>query len=684
MLGLALGWSTEASAIERLELALGDLVGPGWRLEQLQARLPLGAAEDAAAELSFRRWRLPDPLGEVREGRLTCRRWRLEAAEFACEAGRLSAHTSQWGPLRGRLSLRYSLTGARLNAELELEDFLGTSPRLRLDQTSAAWTLALTLPGASVGALREAAQPWLSGPLPFEVTGVVAGQLRLRGAASGVSALTFDLEGRQLGFSDAEGLHAAEGLRLPLQGALRPAGEGWALDLKLTAGAGQLYWDPLYWDFTEIVRETGSAATLEGDLLWEAGPRRVQIQSLVWHHPAALEAELTGGLALTRAQPAVQRLVLHLRQGQFPALFTVYAQPWLADTSFNLLDTAGRLSGELALEGNALQRLRLNLEDLSVSDPAGRFALEGLQGRLLWADDDQRRENRVQWDQGRLYQLPLGPAELRVTAQGRTLELAQPARIPVLDGALLMDSLRLDATKELQWSLDAALTPISMPRLTQALGWPEMGGTLSGIVPQVRYDAGELVVGGTLLVRAFDGEATIRNLRLERPLGLVPRLWADLAVKRLDLEALTGTFSFGKIEGGLSGAVEGLYMEAWRPVAFDAWFETPEEDDARHRISQKAVDNLSSIGGGVSGALSRTFLSFLEDFPYRDLGIRCRLHNGVCEMGGVAPAPQGYYIVRGRMLPPRIDVIGYRERVDWDSLINRLKAVTLEQGPRVE
>jgi hypothetical protein len=154
---------------------------------------------------------------------------------------------------------------------------------------------------------------------------------------------------------------------------------------------------------------------------------------------------------------------------------------------------------------------------------------------------------------------------------------------------------------------------------------------------------------------------------------------------QIDLETLTRTFSFGKIEGTLEGRIDRLQMESWRPVAFDAEFATPEDDARRHRISQRAVDNISSIGGGgVGGALSRTFLRFFEDFPYDRLGIRCRLENGVCAMGGVEPAGNGYYLVKGRFIPPRLDVIGYADRVDWNSLVSQIVAVTGEHEAVVQ
>jgi hypothetical protein len=65
-------------------------------------------------------------------------------------------------------------------------------------------------------------------------------------------------------------------------------------------------------------------------------------------------------------------------------------------------------------------------------------------------------------------------------------------------------------------------------------------------------------------------------------------------------------------------------------------------------------------------------LSLFEDFAYDEIGLSCRLRDGVCDMDGVGKAETGYYIVRGRGLP-RVDVIGYNRRVAWEVLIGRLR-----------
>jgi len=186
------------------------------------------------------------------------------------------------------------------------------------------------------------------------------------------------------------------------------------------------------------------------------------------------------------------------------------------------------------------------------------------------------------------------------------------------------------------------------------------------------------------MLKLFGGTTVIRNLQLEQAFGALPQLYANVDISNLDLETLTKTFDFGKITGRLDGQVHDLRLSNWQPVQFDAKFHTPDTDKSRHRISQKAVDNLSQIGGGASGVLSRSFLRFFEDFSYKELGLNCMLLNDICEMSGVGEAEQGYYIVKGGGLPPRINVVGYTRRVDWPDLIERLENVSRSSGPVIQ
>jgi hypothetical protein len=154
-----------------------------------------------------------------------------------------------------------------------------------------------------------------------------------------------------------------------------------------------------------------------------------------------------------------------------------------------------------------------------------------------------------------------------------------------------------------------------------------------------------------------------------------------VSMRRLDLDRLTRTFSFGSISGRIDVSVDDLVLASWRPVAFDAKLQSSPGDYPR-RISQRAVENISALGGaGAAAALQRSFLGFFDEFGYSRIGWSCKLENGVCHMGGIEPAASGYVIVKGGGIPA-ITVMGYNRRVDWSELIERVRRVT-QQDPYI-
>ena len=54
------------------------------------------------------------------------------------------------------------------------------------------------------------------------------------------------------------------------------------------------------------------------------------------------------------------------------------------------------------------------------------------------------------------------------------------------------------------------------------------------------------------------------------PMGRAPSLVADLDMRNLDLDLLTGMFSFGNMQGRIDVAVNGLELFDWKPIKFDA------------------------------------------------------------------------------------------------------------------
>jgi len=181
----------------------------------------------------------------------------------------------------------------------------------------------------------------------------------------------------------------------------------------------------------------------------------------------------------------------------------------------------------------------------------------------------------------------------------------------------------------------------------------------------------------------FDGLVLMRDLRVERPFGVLPSLAASIEATDLDLELLTSTFSFGQISGRIDGYVRDLRMLDWKPVAFDAWFGTPERQQDSNRISRQAVNHLTTLGGGgATSALTSPLLRVFNNFSYRRLGMGCRLQNNACEFRGVSEDDVSVLIMEGAGIP-KVTIRAYNRRVDWPQLVADLLAISGEESIRI-
>lgn len=353
-----------------------------------------------------------------------------------------------------------------------------------------------------------------------------------------------------------------------------------------------------------------------------------------------------------------------------------------------MAEVSGKASLDFTLENSTLQAYRLSLQAVDLKhdnpDAPAKYTLSGLDGQVSWSMENNT-ESYLAFDSASFFErIQLGKTRMPLKTGNRSIAIRDTVEMPVFDGSLLLETLELShGGKGVDVDFQGILTPVSLSELTQALGWPEMQGRISGVIPAIRYRDGNAELAGTMLVKVFDGDVLVRDVKASHLLSSWPLLSANVQIRKLDLEPLTRTFSFGLITGLLNGRIDNLVLENWSPTAFEAHFET-DPDSPRNRISQKAVDNISNLGGsGVAGALSRSFLRFFEDFGYDRLGINCVLQQGVCQMSGVENAEQGYYLVKGKGIP-RIDVIGFNDSIDWMVLVDRLTAISESGAPTIQ
>ena len=682
---LSLGAQVPGHAVDSLQGRIGTITGDDWKVTglsfsvrfdapRLRGNVRIDALELPAAGLLF-----ADVI-------IDCGHVLLSAAEFGC----LSAKFTVDVPGVGRETFPGEAIYERETGttRFALKDISIAEGRasLRGSATETSVDIEISGDGLELADLAGIAQQFASEPPGLSATGKgsLTGSFRLRDG--GLSHVSLTTELTDAAVSNEDGTLVTDAMHALVDLSVDSDGDRWQFEIDVTANAGEAYVEPVYTNLGENAVSFGAEGGVTDDL--------TDFELTVFTLTQGSLIDMTGNLHASMqagTENASFSGSIELRDSSIDTIYSGLFQVLLAGTVVGDLQTGGTVDGTARFENNAISGIDLALRDLNLDDRQDRFAIYGLNGFLHWHGDPATAEqSRLSWGSGSAYNIPFGPGELEARLGGDDFHLSKPLRIPTMGGALLLKQLELNdfGTESASGLLDAELEPIQLGRLTSAFGWPAFSGSLSGQLPLLQYDGGVITVGGSLTASAFDGHIEFANLRLEEPIGLAPRLYGDLRVRRLDLEQLTDTFSFGLIQGRLSGDVSGLEMTAWRPVAMDLHLYTPPGDPARRRISQRAVENLASVGGGgAAAALSTGFMKFFEEFSYSSIGIRCVLKDGTCTMSGVGPAGdspfgQGYYIVKGSGLP-RINVVGYRHQVSWNTLIQQLDSITASGGPVV-
>ncbi len=674
VLGLAWAWAGTVQALGGVSVELDAVAGKGWSSGPLSVRIEPRGRQGFGFNLDARRLQLPPPLETLTRLRVQCAQGRESQGSLRCDKATITPYfgTRPGTPLV--LALDYTQSSGRLSVDAPQLEIAGgrVAIDLVIDAMGGRGTVSaqeIELPQlAAFVALLKPDLPWAD----FEFG---AGRLNLEtdfnldsfDPLSG-EGFTLRLDIRGLEFSDRQGLQAGEGVGLALTVKTDSRNGGWRFSIESAIREGTLYLDPL------LIEATNGTRELSAQGQWFPG-RAVDISRFSFRHPGVVQLSGSGRWRVGPT-PGLDALQVLLPQTPLAPIYRYYLKAFTEAGALSDLLIEGRLG--LALDWRAAggSVLDVQLNDLAVGDASGLFAVIGLQGDLRWQSAGAGPASKLRWGSAQVYRLDLGAGSMDLALRGRSLELLKPFELALLAGALEVPSLKATdlGLDSMALEMTAGVKSIDLAELGNTLAWVPLNGQLSGRIPALRYSNGRLDVDGAIDLSFFDGRARISNLSLEDPFGRVPRLGADIELRNLSLDLLSQSFSFGAIEGRLDGRINNLILDGWQPVAFDARFQTPPGDSSRHRISQRAVDNLASLGG-ANAVLSSTFLRFFNEFSYRQLGLSCRLQAGVCTMGGVAPAAQGYYIIQGGGLPPRVDVVGYNRRVDWQTLLGRLRAI---------
>ena len=679
-----LGAAASALAAGKVSLNVGQAEFAGLQVEELGLDWAPGKVASGKVGVRAARIRGIGSTGPLSAISIECEALSISGDLMSCNSGHLSGTLGSLGDQNTIFSARTQADG-RLDLHFDAVALAGGRARMDLRLHGAGWEFDSSFTEVDIAAMQKIAAPLIEFPEGFTAAGRASGRVLATGHGDVLQSANAELAITTLNFADAAGALAGEAVAGDLRIKLVADRSGeYSTDGRLTLTGGQAYSDPVFLDFGAHRMSVDFSGLLSADVSHFAAREFSLVHDGVAAVSGSATLDLFGETLLQEAKLAIADLDL-------ATALPAYVQPYLTGTSLKDLEGLGHVRGEVDVAAGLPTRAALAVEEVTLDSQTGSVSVNGLGGTLNWFDDalhselagqidDDSFRSSMTWKSASLWGIEIGAVELPFTTSGRNFRLLEQELLPVFDGGLAIKTLRLRhaGTDQMYLRFDAELRPISVALLGRALGWPEFSGTFSGSIPDLQLSQGVVTLGGNLEAAVFDGSVIVRDLRLRDPLGKFPRLHASIDVENLDLELVTNTFSFGMITGRLSGQVKDLETFDWMPEAFDARFYTPPGDRSKHRISQRAVTNLSSIGGGsgggVTAALQGGFLKFFDSFGYDRLGLSCKLENDVCTMRGVESAPGGYYIVKGSGLP-RINVVGNQSRVAWTRLVRQMGAI---------
>lgn len=404
-----------------------------------------------------------------------------------------------------------------------------------------------------------------------------------------------------------------------------------------------------------------------------------QLPRIAWRDGEVLTAD---GSAAFAPDAKLHSLDITARSRDMAPLRERYLSGWLGLFGLGQVGLRGGADLHVRVDGGRLAVADATLHGVDLRDPADRFGFTALDGDIRFSSTAPV-QSTLRWRGGKLYGLDFGPASMPIASRDGVLVFRDKVVVPSMGGNLTFENVTFrppagGAGADIQFAL--TLDAIDFGQVSKAVGLPAFQGRLSGRIPNARYANERLDFDGGLSMQLFDGTVEFSSLSMERPFGTAPTLSADIVFDDLDLLRLTEVLGFGTITGRLDGRIDDLRLVDWSATAFDAELRSDRKRGVRQRISQRAVQNISSVGdASFVSSLQGQLIGLFDDFGYRRIGIACRLANEVCDMSGLEGASArsdsaGFTIVEGSGLP-RLTVVGYNRRVDWPTLVERLTAV---------
>ncbi len=353
------------------------------------------------------------------------------------------------------------------------------------------------------------------------------------------------------------------------------------------------------------------------------------------------------------------------------------------------LEIGGITSLKLFLDGTADRfnvRGNIKVRDMDIVNKNSGLAVKGIQialpvdasypevsGFREKAHFGSFRIKDISWKEFNLKNMEFFPL-IRQNA----LVFKEHINIPVFGGnVILKDVVYKDLlSPQRKLTLSIALDSIDLAQISNALNIPGFNGHLSGVIPHASIVNSTLLTDGEISMRLFGGEMKVRDFSVNNVFGPVPALKASFEIEAIDLSKLTETFEFGHISGILQGYVNNFVVTNGQAESFDALIETVKIKGISQRISVEAIKKISILSSGSSvSALNTGIYRFFKEYRYEKIGFKGSLRNDNFLLLGTETEGNRHYIIKGGLLPPKVEVISYTQNISFQEMVKRLKRI---------
>ncbi len=660
-------YSQSANAFEQLSIEIQQLKAKDWQVNEASLSLINLDKKTPQLVLFIKQLSLPKPLSKIDFFDIQCQQFTWQNNKIDCQQGKAKLKSPFFHS--SAFTFSFSLTEKLSSFQVKHLKFANGELSLKAKQKANIWSVSINTKGLHLQKIHQLLSK-LDIPIDDISKGKVDADIKLLGNKNGVTKVLINTNLKKVSMQANEQF-VTNALDVQINLTAKFKKSIWEWENKIVLRQGELYVDPVYLALgdQEISLDSKGSINKQDD---------IQLQQLQLIHSGVYDLKAHG---LITNSPVFNIESAHVDLSfenleQFSAL---YFSPFTEQKAIEGISFSGDITSQIDIAQSSISQLTADLSNFSIKDTNKRFAIKNAKGVINWSIDPSFfTSSWLSWKRIHIGAIPIDEGRLNFRLKNKQIKLLEASSISLLGGVLNIKQFdwQTKTDDEPKVYFEGGMKDISLEQVSKALGWTPLSGNITGYIPGVDYENKKLTLNGEIQVNVFDGVIKINNLASSGLFSDFSKFYMDMEIDNLDLHALTQKFEMGSIEGRISGYIKNMYLENWEPITFFAWIGTPENDDSNHRISQRAVENIASIGGGgAADVISKGFLRFFDTFGYDQLGIGCYLNQGVCQLMGVGAAEQGYYLIKGGGIP-RIDIVGYNPRVDWKVLMKRLARIS--------